>query len=88
MPENYRLSRHAVEEMTRRQISLQLVQAVLDSPEQRIDGGAGKEILQSRFRAENGKIYLVRIVTATENDPRVVVTVYRTSKIEKYWRIA
>jgi hypothetical protein len=31
-------------------------------------------------------MYLLRAVVATEKEPPVVVTVYRTSKIEKYWR--
>jgi len=74
--------------MARRQISAQLVRTVLDGPEQRIEEGAGKEILRSRFRAENAKMYFLRVVTATGEDPRVVITVYRTSKIEKYWRPA
>jgi hypothetical protein len=32
----------------------------------------------------HGKIYLLRVVVAEDEDPAVVVTVYRTSKIEKY----
>jgi len=31
-------------------------------------------------------MYLLRAVVATDKEPPVVVTVYRTSKIEKYWR--
>ena len=31
-------------------------------------------------------MYLLRTVVAMEKEPPVVVTVYRTSKIEKYWR--
>jgi len=31
-------------------------------------------------------MYLVRVVVAMGKDPPVVVTVYRTSKVEKYWR--
>jgi len=31
-------------------------------------------------------MYLLRAVVATEKEPPVVVTVYRTGKIEKYWR--
>ena len=34
----------------------------------------------------NGKMYLLRAVVATDKNPPVVVTVYRTSKVEKYWR--
>jgi hypothetical protein len=45
-----------------------------------------REILQSRFEAEDGRIYLVRAVVATDKRPPVVITIYRTSKIAKYWR--
>jgi hypothetical protein len=72
--------------MARRQIPREWLDSVLESPEQRIAEFPGKEILQSRFTSGDGKIYLLRAVVATDNQPPVVVTVYRTSKIEKYWR--
>jgi ribosomal protein S17 len=40
---------------------------------------------QSRVELE-GKQYLVRVVVAEQPDATVVVTVYRTSRIGKYWR--
>jgi len=58
----------------------------MDAPEQTIVQPSGTEILQSRFAAQDGKTYLVRAVVATAKQPAVVVTVYRTSKIEKYWK--
>jgi hypothetical protein len=30
-------------------------------------------------------MYLLRVVVAEEHTPPVIVTVYRTSKVEKYW---
>ena len=67
-----------------------LVQAVIDQPEQRrlmnrarTDGL--RWIHQSRLRFEDGKIYLPRVVVDENNEPPVIVTAYRTSKIEKYW---
>ena len=80
------ISRHAEEEMVRRQIPREWLESVLEDPEQRVPQLGDKEILQSRFTAGDGKMYLLRVVVATENEPPVVVTVYRTSKIEKYWR--
>jgi hypothetical protein len=59
---------------------------VLGNPEQRVPAPDDKEILQSRFVTEDGRIYLVRAVVAIDKDPPVVVTEYRTSKAEKYWR--
>ena len=60
--------------------------SLLESPEQRVPQLGGKEILQSRFTSGNGKMYLLRTVVAMHKEPPVVVTVYRRSKIEKYWR--
>lgn len=80
------LSRHAEEKMARRQIPRAWLDSVPENPEQRVPEPGGKEILQSRFESGDGRIYLVRAVVATDRDPPVVVTVYRTSKVEKYWR--
>ncbi len=60
--------------------------AVLDNPEQRYPESDGTDILQSRFMSENGRMYLLRAILAPDGDPPVVITVYRTSKIAKYWR--
>jgi hypothetical protein len=35
-----------------------------------------------------GKMYLVRVIADDAQDLVVVVTAYRTTKIEKYWRKA
>ncbi len=82
----FRLSRHAEEEMIRRQIPQEWVDALLDAPEQTIPQPNGTEVLQSRFAAKDGRMYLVRAVVAITKQPAIVVTVYRTSKIEKYWK--
>ncbi len=73
--------------MARRGIPLAMVQSVMDSPEQRLrdESRAGAWIYQSRLRFEDGKLYLLRVVVAEEHTPPLVVTAYRTSKIEKYW---
>jgi Domain of unknown function (DUF4258) len=80
------ISRHAEEEMVRRQIPREWLDSVLESPEQSVPQLGDKEILQSRLTAGDGKMYLLRAVVAKDKEPSVVVTVYRTSKIEKYWR--
>ena len=42
-------------------------------------------IHQSRLRFEDGKMYLLRVVVDEDDLPPVIITAYRTSKIEKYW---
>lgn len=34
----------------------------------------------------SGMVYLVRVFVDVDRDPAEVVTVYRTSKVEKYWK--
>jgi len=56
-------------------------------PEHRLadESRTGHWIHQSRLRFEGGKMYLLRVVVAEDEQPPVIITAYRTSKIEKYW---
>lgn len=83
----FRLSSHAEWEMVRRGIPMDLVQAVAERPEQRLidESCKGRWIYQSRFALERGKMYLLRVVVDEDDQPPAIVTVYRTSKIGKYW---
>ncbi len=72
--------------MIRRSIPRAWVSLALENPEQRLAQGETKDIFQSRFESEDGRIYLVRAVVAIDREPPLVITVYRTSKVEKYWR--
>jgi len=72
--------------MQRRGIPNTVVESVLNQPQQVVTGRPGKQIYQSKVDFGTGKTYLVRIVVAGDADPPVVVTLYRTSKIEKYWK--
>jgi hypothetical protein len=83
---NYRISRHAREEMKRRGIPLEILESVLEKPQQVVDDPTGNRVYQSKLDFKEGKRYLVRVVTAEEAGIPVVVTVYRTSKLDKYWR--
>ena len=85
--EQYVLTEHALMEMGRRDITEEDVKKVMISPEQKIDVREGRCVYQSRlpFR-EPTRNYLVRVFVDVDREPKEVVTVYRTSKIEKYWR--
>ncbi len=54
-------------------------------PEQRDAVRPGREVFQSRIAFE-GRTYLVRVFVDVDRKPGEVVTVYRTSRIEKYLR--
>ncbi len=57
----------------------------MKNPEQMVPVREGKKAYQS-LRDLKGKKYLVRVIVANDKDPFIVVTVYLTSKIAKYWR--
>jgi hypothetical protein len=81
---DYRLTEHAELEMQRRQVPHDWVESVMHSPEQVIVGFGERKIYQGRVSAD-GKTYLLRLVVEDWHTPSVIVTVYRASKIEKYW---
>jgi len=81
-----RLSRHAIDEARHRGIPPELLEEILDSPEQLVQLNAVTSVYQSRVTDNAGRTYLNRATVSTEIAPGVVVTVYRTSKIDKYWR--
>jgi hypothetical protein len=82
---SFRYSRHAPEEMARRGIPQPMVDGVLASPQQVVDTPDGKKAYQSQVNF-GGRTFLLRAIVAEDVDPNLVVTVYRTSKISKYWR--
>lgn len=81
--QKYRLTDHAREEAERRQIPLDVLDAVLNNPGQVVETHSGRKVYQSQIEIE-GKLYIVRAIVE-ETDPLTVVTVYRTSNIKKYW---
>ena len=72
--------------MARRVIPFDLLDSVLQHPQQIVPERAGRKAHQSRLDFGGGKIFLLRAIVDDEVDPAIVVTVYRTSKIGKYWR--
>ena len=76
---------HAASEMQRRGISSEQVRRILEKPEQRMTIREGRDVLHSRVMMEDG-LYLIRVFVDIDRRPAEVVTVYRTSKIVKYWR--
>ncbi len=81
----YLITPHAAAEMKRRGIDETVVQQVLAAPEQRRRVRAGRDVVQATIDF-SGRMYLVRIFVDVDRNPAEVVTVYRTSKIEKYYR--
>jgi len=83
----YRITDHAQFEMDRRRITVAQVAQVLLVPEQTEIIRPGRAVYQSRVEFdEPPQSYLLRVFVDVDRQPPEVVTAYRTSKIEKYWR--
>lgn len=80
------LTRHAQAEMLRRHIPETLVNQIAQSPEQ-IVKEHGDILCYQSIRQEGDKSYLIRVMINPTTDPAQIVTVYKTSKIDKYWRM-
>jgi len=84
---NYIFTEHLMLEMKRRGLTMEIVEFVLKLPEQRFELRKGRHVFQSRIVMDDPeRPYLIRVFVDVDRDPFEVVTVYRTSKIEKYWR--
>ena len=72
--------------MAARNIPEEMVVDIIENPDQVLFQGPEKIIHQSirLFETEETK-YLVRVFINVVKIPNLVITVYRTSKIEKYW---
>ncbi len=81
---NYILTKHAQEKLIERKIPTTLVQSVLESPEQVIEEGE-MNVYQSRVEI-GGRTQLLRVMVNDRTNPTIVITVYPTSQINKYWR--
>ena len=81
---NVVFSDHARKEMLRRNITQLQIEEVLQSSEQIISVNEERSIYQSRLEL-NQKQYLLKVVGDIRGDLLTVVTIYKTSKVKKYW---
>jgi hypothetical protein len=72
---------HALEQMQDRSIPLQVVLSVLDDPQQVVPAKNERNVYQSKVEMSDGE-YLLRLIVEPDG---TVVTLYLTSKIDKYW---
>ena len=81
------LSDHAIFEMKRRQIDQKEVERLIRHPGQVTNGKNNRTIIQGVYHDRKyNKQMLIRIIGEESGDTFHVITVYRTSKIEKYGR--
>jgi len=71
--------------MSRRAIPERWLQAVMKHPQQVVPGHGQKKVYQSEFRQRQTG-YLLRVVVNDQGELPIVITMYRTTNVEKYWR--
>lgn len=82
-----KISNHAREQMKERGITEEMVFAIITAPQQTILQGEERVIYQSvQFFEAEKRNFLVRVFVNIVKQPNLVITVYRTSKIDKYWK--
>jgi Domain of unknown function (DUF4258) len=83
-PLRCKLSEHAQKEIERRRIPRALVEGILENPDQILPERGILKAYQSKCEI-SVKMYVVRVIVDDSLEPAVVVTAYRSSKVEKYW---
>ena len=83
----FRLTDHARREMSRRGIPEETAYEIIESHEQEYEVRKGRKVYQARrLEGDPPRIYLYRVFVDVDRRQIEVVTVYRTSKVDKYWR--
>ena len=59
---------------------------VLRHPQQIVPERPPKKAYQSQVDFGGGRMFLLRVIVDDTVEPAMVVTVYRTTKINKYWK--
>jgi hypothetical protein len=77
-------SNHALEQIKRRGITEEIVLKVINEAGT-FSEEDGKRIYQTIITFNDGAIHLVRVFVNVSVVPNIIITVYRTSKINKYY---
>lgn len=63
-----------------------MIDQIMNAPQQTVDETEPRQkVYQSVITFPENKTYLVRVFIDTEKEPNVVKSVYRTSKLDKYY---
>lgn len=84
-----RISPHAMEQIRLRKLTIEQVVGVVTKPEQITVAAHGRHFAERRMEKDGKKFLLRVLVERVEEDELVVLivlTVYPTSKLTKYWR--
>ena len=81
------ISPHAKKQAKERSIEEKSIREVLYDLPQVLEGRRGRKIAQGKFfdKGKN-KEFLIRVIFKEEGERKIVFTVYKTSKVKKYWK--
>jgi hypothetical protein len=80
---DFKFSKHALERIEARHLDKKNLLSVLNDPDAIVTKTGCKIIYQKKIQEEDSK-YLYRIFVNICKDPNLVITAYKTSKIDKY----
>lgn len=72
-------------QMVERELSEVFVREALAQPDEIVAGNKGRRVVHKRLEPSYGN-HLLRVVFEESDEKWVVITVYVTSKVGKYWR--
>ena len=79
-------SEHAREQMSRRGINYRTVLMVVSQPDQTIvDHEEPTIIIYQSLIKEDNQMFLLRVFVNREKQPNMIITLYKTTKISKYY---
>ena len=79
------LPQHTVQNLSERKIPLKEVEKTLQQPEYIVDGYDGRKVFMRKYHDERlEQEMLLRVVVEEYPTELIVVTVYKTSQIERY----
>lgn len=77
---------HARFEAQRRNIDLHFVKSIIENPQQKVSSRRNRLVFQSKFYDKIlGKEMLMRVIVEQSGDILRVISIYKTSKIGRYW---
>jgi len=80
-------SEHALFEMEFRKINKEEIERLIGHPMQKLPAKKNRIIMQKRYNDDiENKEMLLRVIGKELENSFHVITVYKTSKIEKYWK--
>lgn len=87
MPLEIVIKEHAKFEAWRRSITEEFIRFIIKNPQQKLSAKKGRVIVQNKYYDKTeSKEMLIRIIGVETSGKFVVITAYKTSKINKYWK--